>query len=234
MPAKKAPTQFDDPAPPPNMEDDQTMPGFDEDDEDTGEATQLDDGALARQQDEGDQGTYLAPAPGQPPPGYIMPPSLDSFANATYLPAGPEIDRIVDRVMAFDELADLGDIEFMVLWRRQGTPGGKDNRRFAGVELVDALPRYIAAQLEAGPFPQYVINLYWLHLDELRNDSQYMHPDILARHILQALLRLDVSESGVLTLRGGLEPEQWATVVKHYGLVTQGLVSLQRQMALWG
>jgi hypothetical protein len=184
--------------------------------------------------DTGVQASALAPGPGEPPPGFIRPPSLDSFANSTYLAVNDQIREIVGRVLLFPELDDLSGVAFTTLWRRQGRPGGQEKRRFAGVELVPAVVGWIAEhELEALHMPRYVLNLYWLHLDDLLEAQQYVHPTTLERHILDALLRVGVSETGVLSLVAVDPLEHAATLIKRYGYYDERVAAIHQQLALW-
>lgn len=220
--------QVGDPDPPANMQDGQTGPGFD------GEPTTI-GRALRRREAEGAQSSYVPPAPGEAQPGYISPPALEQFANATYLDAGPEMRGLVSKVLGYEEFADIVGIPMTTLWRRKGKPmlSSEDgDRKYAGCEITDPLTSWLTHRLEVVGYPRYVLNLYWLHFDELRGDSTYLHEQMLERHVYMALQRLEVSESGVLGTRQ-LTYEMLAEVVARYGMFVPGLRALHRQLALW-
>ena len=208
------------------------MPGFEGDPAPPANVT-----AMARTRDEGVQAGYVPPPPGKAQPGYIKPPALEQFANATYLPAGPEIRKIVERVLKFKELADLRGIEIDVVWRRKGKPMlglEEDERRFVAPQIFDPLVHWLAKDREA-TFPALVLNLYWLHFEELSEAEEgptYVAEKNLERHIFMALRVLDVSESGVLSI-GSMTFDHIADLVSHYGKATVGLVRLAEQLALW-
>ena len=222
-----------------NMADDQTAPGFEEpgDAEDDLERNPTPIGrALARRRGgEAEQGSYVPPAPGEAQPGFISPPALEQFSNATYLEAGPEVRAMVERVLDFEEFSELRGIPYITLWRRKGKPmlSSEDgDRKYAGCSLTDPLDQWITHHLEVPGYPHYVLNLYWLHFDELRGESSYLHEQMLERHIFMALQRVAVSESGVLGPRT-LTYEMLGDVVKRYGMFVPGLRKLHRQLALW-
>lgn len=170
-----------------------------------------------------------------PTPAHIRPPSLEDFAEATYLAATGPVERIFAKVVKFKEFSDLSGVPGMIVWRRLGKPhfsGDTEDRRFAGVELINPLNRWIATQLEAPGWPRFVLNLFWLHLDELREDSKFVLEKELERHIFTALLQAEVGESGAVTLRP-MSLDLWGMVVARYGPATDGLLVLQKQLSLW-
>lgn len=187
-----------------------------------------------RQSDEGEQSESFAPRPGQVPLGFIRPPSLEQFSNAAWLPVGPEIDNLILGILGREELSDLSDVPYAAVWRRQGKPGGEERRRLAAPQIIPPIVQWlVVTDHEIHNFPRYIINLYWLHLDEMREDGDYVHPQTLERHLMDALLRLRVSEeSGVLST-GGDPIEIAAALAKYYGLYDDRVVSLHRQLALW-
>lgn len=229
--------------PAPHLQDGQTAPGFNGDVAPDPADTIREVGRpgarlLGERAGEESQDTFVPPPPGKAQPGYINPPALETFANATYLPAGPEIRKIVEKVLKFDELNDLAGDTWMAVWRRKGKPTwtrNADDRQFVGTEITSPLTLWIAGQHEDATFPKYVINLFWLHLDELRSDedgARYVPNAVMERHVMMALLGLERSESGVLT-KHGLGFSDWAKVVARYGMFSDELVDLRRQMKLW-
>jgi len=222
---------------PENMKDGQTAPGFDE-----GEsaATPRNVTSLARRRDEGgEQDTFVPPPPGKAQPGYINPPALEEFSNATYMRVSKQIDTIVDRTLKMDEFKALRGIPYLSLWRRKGTPtvdGDKANRQYVGIALMPPLVQYVAALQQAADFPHFVLNFYWLHFEELRKDEEgasFVPEKELERHVFFALRHVIASDSGVLSMRSQAGVEIWADVVKHYGLVTDPLIHFARQARLW-
>lgn len=217
-----------------NLQDDQTMPEFGGGEEPASNVT-----SMARRAAEGEQASALPPPPGSAQPGYINPPSLEAFSNATYMRVSKQIDKVIAGALRMEEFKALRGIEFMALWRRSGKPtidGDENNRRYVGVSLVGPLEQFVAAEMDVDNYPHFIINFYWIHFEELRKDDEgasFVPEKELERHVFFALRHIIASDSGVLTLRTQAGIEIWADVVKHYGLVTDPLMKLARQARLW-
>ena len=185
---------------------------------------------LRRAADEGEQVSAFAPAPGQgePPPGYVRPPSGDQFDNATHLVCGPEVDGLIEKVLGYDEFKDLGEFRFGAVWRKKTKPTRAGVPVYVTVDVAPLLWRY----LTEGACPHYAVNLHWQHFDDLRNESQFVHPETLERHIHAALMTLTVSEELQI---GKQAPtvQVFPETVRRYGLHEQPLVQLQGAFDLW-
>lgn len=209
-----------------NMLDEQTMPGFEP-------------------PAEGEQETYLPPIV---PEGYITPPSGTQFANATWLRAGPEIERLVRDVLDFEEFNDIRELDYAVVWRRKAAPMRRDGPIFAGVEIVPQRIVWESYQLGMERFPRFFVDLYWQHFDDLRRGREpgsrekvsderaaanvsYVHGGILQQHLHHALSTLE-AESDILKRR---QPDfaGFAATIQRFGQWTSGVMSIARQLELW-
>lgn len=192
-----------------------------------------------------EQETYLMDKIG---PDYIQPPGETAFANATWMHAGPEIMKIVDAVMAFDEFNDVRHVPMRVVWRRKTSPMRGDEPVFASVELVKPRVVWEASQIEVTDFPRYFLDLHWAHFNDLRNGrepgskpdpeenpetrgAQYVHHEVLQQHIHHALSHLYI-DNDILSKR---QPDfsGFAMTVKRFGLWNRPLLVVRRQMSLW-
>lgn len=193
----------------------------------------------AAKQDEGQQESFAPPPPGAAQPGYINPPALEDFSNATYLTCEESVQGIVAHVLTMEEFAPLRGIPYAALWRRKGKPtidGDKANRQYVGVRLLDPMVQFLAREAEVLDFPHYTVNFYWLHFEELRkadDGAMFVPQKELERHVFFALRHVIASESGVLQMRSQAGIEIWTDVVARYGLVTEPLVRFARQARMF-
>lgn len=197
---------------------------------------------------EGQQDSYLVD---QVPPNFVRPPGETAFANATWMHVGPEIQRLVDQVMAFDEFQDIQALDFVTVWRRKTKPMRKDDPIFASVELVAPRVVWEALQREDTGFPRFFLDLHWAHFNDLRNGrtpgddeaqegeeapqgvgAQYVHQEVLQQHVHAALSSLDCTND--IVKRVPPEFSGYSKTVMRYGLYSQPLLVLRRQMSLWG
>ncbi len=178
---------------------------------------------------EGEQGSYLPP---DVPEGYVHPPSDEQFANATWLPVGPEIKLLIDEVLGTGDFDELLPLSYFACWRRRTTPKTKDDEPvFASVEVIAPRILWVAEQSGMEGFPRYFLDLPWQHFQNMREDSTYVHNEMLQQAMHFALCSLAVDNGRVLK-----EPPDVSTFVKNvarYGLHTEGLRRLQQPFAQW-
>jgi hypothetical protein len=194
------------------------------------------------------QDTYLPP---DVPPGYVTPPMSAAFANATWLLAGPDIVKQVNTLLKWEEFSDLRDLDFSVVWRRNGKPMRNGEPVFATAEITP--PRFVweALQLEVQNFPRFILDLRWPHFDDLRHGktpgepeseddanqapagrgAQYVHRDVLAQHMHHALMSLDVEND--IVHRRPPDFAGFAATVKRFGQWNSGAAAIAAQFELW-
>lgn len=196
---------------------------------------------------EGQQDSYLVD---QVPPNFVRPPGETAFANATWMHVGPEIQRLVDQVMAFEEFQDIQSLSFVTVWRRKTKPMRGFEPVFASTELVAPRVVWEANQREDTEFPRFFLDLHWTHFNDLRNGrepgaeeheegeeapegrgAQYVHQTVLQAHIHGALSSIGCTNDIVKKV----PPEfiGYSKTVARYGLHTHPLLVLRRQMSLW-
>lgn len=195
---------------------------------------------------EGVQDSYLPP---DVPPGYVLPPSGTQFANATWLRAGSEIRGYVDEMIGqWDEFRDLRDLDYSVVWRRNGKPMRGDEPIFATVDITP--PRYVweALQLEERNFPRFVVDLRWTHFDDMRRGkapgepddgeetaapraAEYVHRDVLKQHVHHALMSLYVEND--IVHRRAPDYTGYVDTVKRFGAWTSGISAVRTQLSLF-
>lgn len=209
--------------------------------------------ALARRRETGEgssdpeagaQDSYLPP---DAPPDSILPPTGTLFANATWLQAGEQIVRIVKKVLDFEEMKEIRDLDYDVLWRRNGKPFVNGEPVFATVDIAPARWVWQAARQELLTFPRFVIDLRWPHFDDMRRGKrdgegesaehvaaavEYVHELVLERHIHAALMLLDVTND--IVTRKQPEFAGFAATVQRYGQFNSGISAIAGQLELWG
>lgn len=199
--------------------------------------------AAAAEGGEGAQDSYLPP---DVPPGTILPPTGTQFANATWMPAGEQIVRIVQRVLGYDEMKEIAELDYDVLWRRNGKPFINGEPVFATVDIAPARWVWQAAQQELLTFPRFVIDLRWPHFDDMRRGKregegesaehvaaavEYVHEQVLERHIHHALMGLDVTND--IVSRKAPDFAGFAKTVERFGLFNGGVTAVVGQGTLW-
>lgn len=181
------------------------------------------------------QDTYLLPLE-EAPEGFIMPPSDSQFANATWMMGGPELKKIAEEVLAYEEFSEIRDIPYVIVWRRNGAPkrkvpGGDDEPIFATVERISPRTLWFAQYLEEADYPQYYIDLRWPNFQAERDDGMWVNYQIVGRDIHHALMGMEVINDRLTTrppdFRG------WAATVQRFGIYTPGLGLIRKQMRLW-
>lgn len=196
---------------------------------------------------EGQQDSYLPP---DVPPGYVNPPSGTQFANATWLRAGPEIRTLVEGVLDYDEFRDLRDLDYSVVWRRNGTPMlPNDVPAFATVDIVPARVIWEALQLEERNFPRFIVDLRWTHFDALRRGkspgepegdenqppggrgAEYVHHGVLEQHVHHALMSIYVDND--IIHRRPVDFFGYADTVRRFGSWNAGIAAVRTQLSLF-
>lgn len=194
---------------------------------------------------EGDQDTFLPP---DVPPGYLLPPTGQVFANATWLTASAQVKRLVSEMIEdYDEFSDLRGVAYEVVWRRNGKPMMSDEMpKFAAADITP--PRYVWQAYQDGVenFPLFSVDLFWTHFDDLRRgkrpgereipegeqrSAEYVHEKVLQQHIHHALSSLYVDND--IVHRRGPDFSGFAATVKRFGQWNEGVVSLANQLSLW-
>lgn len=189
------------------------------------------------------QESYL---PSTVPEGYIIPPNETQFANATWLEAGPELLKLAEELLQYDEFKEIAHLDYEMVWRRKSHPMMGDMPIFASVEIVK--PRVVWQTYKRGVerFPRYWIDLHWQHFTDLRSgkrpgedapddpqerSAEYVHPGILQQHLHHALSKLWI-DNDILRPR---KPDfmGWAETVKRYGTWNEGIARVRQQLALW-
>ena len=179
--------------------------------------------------DEGDQETYLMP---QVPPGTIMPPNGDQFANATWLPVGPEITGLIEEVVNWDEFTDISDFYYSAVWRRRSTPTLNDGQPlWAGIGVVDQRTLWEAYPPHADACPRLSLDHSWRNCEALREEGQYVDGGLFQQHLHHALMRLEV-ENDILKTRAP-DFTGFAQTVKRFGEWNSGIVAVSNQLKFW-
>jgi len=168
------------------------------------------------------------PRPDEAPPGSISPPGNDAFDNATHMRAGPEIMQLIGEVLEFDELADLSGKNWTAIWRKKSHPKMPDGSpRFVTAGAVSPLWRW----LTEGAY-EFLVHLHWSNFDDLRDESQFVHPLTFQQHAHFALLGLAVTEEGNV-VAGGAPTLMYPESVKRFGAWTPGMAAIKNQLELW-
>lgn len=181
--------------------------------------------------DEG-QDSYLPP---DVPPDYVLAPNSATFANATWLPAGPELTRLVLSVLNMEDVPPdfraLASMPWEVRWRRRTAPERNGEPNFATVWVPDARVIWEAEQQDAA-FPRWAIDIHWKHFDDLRAQElpAAVHEDLLRRDVHYALLGLAVSDDQISTVK---PTEVRAENVKTFGLHGAAVSGLRRAFDFW-
>lgn len=191
----------------------------------------------------GEQESYIAP---DVPQYAILPPTGTMFANATWMQADARIVAIVQKVLGFEEMHDIMGLDYDVVWRRNGKPFRNGEPIFATVDIAPARWVWQAARQELITFPRYVVDIRWPHFDDMRRgkadgdtDStehlagsvEYVHEEVLERHIHEALMGLDVTND--IVTRKAPDFAGYAATVKRYGQFSSGLAAIAGQLAMW-
>lgn len=166
------------------------------------------------------------------PPGSIIPPTAAVFENATYVDAGPEIEKMVNGLVnARDEYEDLRGVLVAVVWsRNQGrTLGGEP--MLAWPALIGNLEAHFAKEVEA-KLPELAVVLSYKAADAMRSEGQYLHPQILERHLARALLMVEVSEGGIIRTRSATV-QTFPELVGWYGTHNDGERAMRAQLELF-
>ena len=166
-----------------------------------------------------------------PEPKTIMPPSKEAFDGATRLRVGPEIEKIIDKVLAFPEFEDLVMLPSTAVWYRK--------RRFIDEQPVFAFAKkwdedavwYNAAVTKSENYPSWRIGLNWLNFDDLREEGNFVTDQTLERHIYLALMAIQVTEGkGIVKRHPSIST--WHEAVKRYGAYDSEIVRLQGMLQL--
>lgn len=159
-------------------------------------------------------------------PVSILPPTKESFDGATRLSVGPEIQAIVDRVLAFDEFKDLVMLPSTAIWyRKRKLVDGMPVFAFAKKWDDDAV-WYAERVLKQEQYPRWRLGLNWLNFDDLREEGSFVVDTTLERHIYLAFMGIQVSESEQVTKRAPAI-QTWHEAVKRYGAYDTEMVRLQ-------
>lgn len=194
---------------------------------------------------EGEQEQFTTPTV---PANYIVPPSGMQFANATWLPAGPEVRDLIAQLLAFEEFEDIAELDYEVIWRRQTHPMLGEDAIFVTTEIVPPLIIWESYRLGQERFPRFFVHVHWQHFDDLRRghvpgtkdeadappegrQAMYVHEGIFQQHAHHALSFLTV-ENDIVKKRAP-EYAGFAATIKRFGLWTSAAVTVARQMAFW-
>lgn len=174
--------------------------------------------------------TQIGAFPGRDaPPGSIMPPTAAVMENVTYQDVGPEIVKLAEALIARSpEFQDLRGIDFGVVWSRN------QGRSFGGEPLYawPVVSGLLEQHFAEGKLPEFSLVLSYKAVDALRSEGQYLHPQILERHLHIALMMLEASEGRVLKTRGATV-QAFPETVGRYGLQTKGERLLSNQIAMF-
>lgn len=166
------------------------------------------------------------------PAGSIIPPTAAAFENATYITAGPNIEHIVNALIDDrDEYEDLRGVVVAVVWSRNQTRKMAGEPLLSWPALVGNLETHFAKEVEAN-LPELAIVLSYKAADAMRSEGQYLHPQILERHLARALLMVEVSEGGIIKTRAATV-QTFPELVGHYGAHAEGEVALRAQLELF-
>lgn len=164
-------------------------------------------------------------------PVTILPPPKESFDGATRLVVGPEIQKIIDRVLAFPEFAKHAMLPSTAIWyRKRKLVGGMPVFAFAKEWDEDAV-WYAERVLKSENYPRWRIGLNWLNFDDLREEGSFVVDTTLERHIYMAVMGITVSESEGVE-RNPFAVQTWPEAVKRYGAYDTELVRLQGLLKL--
>ena len=227
------------PDPPENMEDEQSMPGFEDDQTHVGGTAEVPsdgtepNGDGAPPSDDGEQPSYLMP---QVPENFILAPSDSTFANATWLRAGPEVAELVDEVLELvsedTDFKALALMDWDVCWRRQTSPMRNGEPNYAGVWVPNPRVEWEVMKHGIEDFPRFVIDINWKHFADLLSDDQpaAVHRDYVKRDIHYALAGLVVENDRISTRPPVvLRPSN----VKEFGVHGDEVRILKRQFDGW-
>lgn len=145
--------------------------------------------------------------------------------------AGPEIDAIVDRVLAYPEFKDLSTLPGRVIWyqRRKFI----DERPvFAFVKKWDDDAVWDAEHVRhIEGYQRWKLGLNWRNFDELATEGNFVTDETLERHIFLALMGVIVTEGKGIT-KNPPSIETWHEAVSRYGAYDGEMVRLQGLLAL--
>lgn len=151
---------------------------------------------------DGEQPSYLPPTV---PEGFILAPSDSTFANATWLRAGPEIRELVAEVLEMKgedtDFRALALMDWEVCWRRATAPQHNGEPNYAGVWVPDPRVEWEVLRHGVEDFARFVVDIHWKHFADLADDDQpaAVHRDYVRRDIHYALARLTVDNDRIST-----------------------------------
>lgn len=179
------------------------------------------------------EGTQISAFPGRDaPPGSIIPPTAAVMENATYVDAGPEIEKMVNGLIREREaFKDLRGVVVAVTWSRNQSRTLGGEQLLAWPALIGLLEQHYAKEAEAS-LPELAIILSYKAADAMRSEGQYIHPQVLERHIARALLGVEVSEGGVIRTRGA-DVQTYADLIGWYGAHSEGEQAMRTQLSLF-
>lgn len=166
------------------------------------------------------------------PPGSIIPPTAAVMENATYVAAGPEVEKMVNRlIQERDRFKDLRGVVVAVVWSRNQTRTMGGEAMLAWPALIGLLEQHFAKEVEA-KLPELGIILSYKAADAMRAEGAYIHPQTLERHLARALMGVEVSDGGVIKTAGA-DVQTYAELVGWYGVHNDGEVAMRAQLELF-